>query len=178
MSLFIIPSQSIYYWQNYAKPLEKAFRKNIYCLLQLSVLLSPLLSVEVQTELDSCMTCSPSIRLSVCYEWWGPGNINKLKNIRLGTMPENVNILWEQFLCWPWGGGRGAMIENQQFCQSYPDSHFVDLGEGWGRVSTINDQQFCQSSLLQIHILSILGGGRRRGSMINNFVNPPQIHIL
>ena len=27
MSLFIIPSQSIYYWQNFAKPFAKVFRK-------------------------------------------------------------------------------------------------------------------------------------------------------
>ena len=36
-----------------------------------------------------------------------------------------------------WGGGEGnwwstQRINNQQFCQSTPDSHFVDLGKGEG----------------------------------------------
>ena len=42
-------------------------------------------------------------------------------------------------------------IDNQQFCQSTPDPHFVDPGSGGGKVidvdlSQIDNQQFCQST--------------------------------
>ena len=59
-----------------------------------------------------------------------PNSINILKNIKLGTVPESVIILREQVLCWSSGGEAIVVhpprIDNQQFCQSTPDLHFVD----------------------------------------------------